>query len=433
MISDVKSDGTWIVVYENSREKKRMGGNNKEVVGVSGDFFVVLEGAWIVTYDENCREIKRMGSSGKIVRGAAGSTFTVKEGPWTVTYDKNCKEQSRRGSQNYQMRIWVFNTPGEDAVDYVYREVRQGRSRFGWGYIDSADLRQLENKSWAEMSEDETICYMKTNFLLRIEPGDWIIHINVPKWGFCTAAQVSGTYRYEPVDNEVGDYRHIFDIDISTIVTFDRNDIGVHPVISRRLKLQGNHWEIRFPQEFESSLQNLKSGSIADTSNNPGIFHLKRDLISPIDEIVKLVQRNHPGKNLEYFLAEVFKNITGVIRDEVKVNGSGWGTDNGADIIVKYESGLPIDRLSMTSTLVIQVKSYEGFIFDENALSQIETAVTHYKADMGLLITTATAAPGFEEKVFELSTKLNKPISLLSGTALGKFILKYANDILFDE
>jgi len=231
------------------------------------------------------------------------------------------------------VKIWAFNTPGEDAVDYVYREAQQGRSRFGWGYIDTADLRLLEKKFWANMTEDETICYMKTNFLLKLEPGDWIVHINVPKWGHCTAAQISGPYKYDPVNNEVGDYRHIIEIDTSTIVTFDQNDIGVHPVISRRLKLQENHWKIRFPFEFESTLQNLKSGSIANPSNNS-------------------------EKNLEYFLAEIFKNITGVIRDEVKENGSDWGTDNGADIIVKYESGLPIDRLSMTSTLVIQVKSY---------------------------------------------------------------------------
>jgi hypothetical protein len=75
-----------------------MPGRNKEVVGVTSDFFVVVDGAWIVTYDENCKEIKNMAASGKIVRGAAGSTFTVIEGPWTVTYDKNCKEQSRRRS-----------------------------------------------------------------------------------------------------------------------------------------------------------------------------------------------------------------------------------------------------------------------------------------------------------------------------------------------
>lgn len=207
------------------------------------------------------------------------------------------------------MSIWAFNTPGEDAVEYVYREVHLGRSRFGWGYVDGADLCLLETKSWSDMSEDETNCYLKANFLLRLESNDWVIHINVPKWGLCTAAQVVAPYEFDVAGNEFGDYRHIIRVDKSTVLTFDRNDICVHPVISRRLKLQGHHWEIRFPQEFESTLQNLKLGSITDAGHSPGIFHLKRDLTAPIDEIVKLIQRNHPGKNLEYFLAEIFRNI----------------------------------------------------------------------------------------------------------------------------
>ncbi len=74
-----------------------MGSSNKEVVGVTSDFFVVLDGNWIVTYDEKCKEIKRMGASNKSVKGASGRTFTVIEGNWIVTYDQNCKEKGRRG------------------------------------------------------------------------------------------------------------------------------------------------------------------------------------------------------------------------------------------------------------------------------------------------------------------------------------------------
>jgi len=96
-IADVKTDSSWIIVIGDSgKEIKRMGKNRKEVVGITGNFFVVLDGSWIITYDENCKEIKRMGKNNKEVRNAAGSTFTVKEGSWIVTYDKNCKEQSRR-------------------------------------------------------------------------------------------------------------------------------------------------------------------------------------------------------------------------------------------------------------------------------------------------------------------------------------------------
>lgn len=75
-ISDVSEKGNWIVVFDdNNKEIKRMGSSNKEVVGVTSDFFVVLDGNWIVTYDEKCKEIKRMGASKKTVKGASGRTF----------------------------------------------------------------------------------------------------------------------------------------------------------------------------------------------------------------------------------------------------------------------------------------------------------------------------------------------------------------------
>ena len=91
-ISDVQSSGSWIVVFnDNGKEESRMGSSNKEVVGIAGSFFVVLEGSWIVTYNEKCKEIKRMGSSNKTVRGASGNTFTVKEGSWIVTYNSECE------------------------------------------------------------------------------------------------------------------------------------------------------------------------------------------------------------------------------------------------------------------------------------------------------------------------------------------------------
>ena len=99
-ISDVQTKGSWIVVYgDNGRETSRMGINNKELVGVSGSFFVVQDKSWIIIYDETCKEISRMGTNNKSVRGAAGSTFTVEDGSWIVTYDKNCREQNRRGKK----------------------------------------------------------------------------------------------------------------------------------------------------------------------------------------------------------------------------------------------------------------------------------------------------------------------------------------------
>src|ERR1019366_10640629 len=75
------------------------------------------------------------------------------------------------------LTIWAFNAPGEDNNAFVYESVRKGRSRFGWGYVPTADLRQLDPRPWAELTPEETDCFKKANFLLRINPGDWIVHI----------------------------------------------------------------------------------------------------------------------------------------------------------------------------------------------------------------------------------------------------------------
>ena len=49
-IADVKTDGSWIIVIGDSgKEIKRMGKNRKQVVGITGSFFVVLDGSWIIT------------------------------------------------------------------------------------------------------------------------------------------------------------------------------------------------------------------------------------------------------------------------------------------------------------------------------------------------------------------------------------------------
>lgn len=75
-----------------------MSSSNKEVAAVASDFFVVVAGGWIETYDEKCKRIATMSSDNKQVRGAGGNSFTVKNGGWIETYDRNCKKTGTRGA-----------------------------------------------------------------------------------------------------------------------------------------------------------------------------------------------------------------------------------------------------------------------------------------------------------------------------------------------
>uniref|UniRef100_UPI000B05D94D hypothetical protein n=1 Tax=Treponema endosymbiont of Eucomonympha sp. TaxID=1580831 RepID=UPI000B05D94D len=77
------------------------------------------------------------------------------------------------------MNIWVFNKPPQDIIAFIHDSLKSGISRFGWGWFDSADLHALKTRAWQEYNKDEKEAWHRTNFLLGIEPGDWIVHVNV--------------------------------------------------------------------------------------------------------------------------------------------------------------------------------------------------------------------------------------------------------------
>lgn len=329
------------------------------------------------------------------------------------------------------MAIWAFNLPGNQYVEFITKSLKQGISRFGWGSIDTADLRLLSQESWEEMSEKEKTIWRKTGFLRNIKKGDWIVHINIPYWGAVTAGKVVEEYNFEKENNEISDFRHFFKLDLNSIIEFERNEQNVHPLISRKLKLRGNHWRIYPEKEFSETIQNLKNRNISIKDNtSKGLHYLKNEIAPFYQKITEIIHNTHPGKKLEYLLADIFKNIPSVI--EVKVNGSGWGTDYGADIIVRYNSGLEILDLNKEETLVVQVKSYEGEHRNTDAVSQIATAIDTFEADAAMIITTAKSTENLKNEIDRVSSEKKVPISLISGENVAKFILKYGNNLLFD-
>jgi hypothetical protein len=329
------------------------------------------------------------------------------------------------------MAIWAFNSAVEPTnVEFVGRSFLDGISRFGWSYVITSNLRVLCKKPYIEMDSEERDCWARAQFLLNIKKGDWIVHINTPKWGYCITGQVEEEYNFED-ETEVEDFRHFFKIDKSTIIQFNRNDENVHPIISRRLKLMGHYWRIYYQDEFFETVNNLKEGKKGkNIEGTIGLYYLKKELNPFLKEITKRIHNTHPEKKLEGLLATVFKNVPNVVN--VTLNGSGWRSDKGADIIVKYQSGIGISNLQREETLVVQVKSYEGAHFDNTAINQIEEAIAVFNADCGLIITTGDSTEFIEKKIEEVSIKIKKPIGLLAGENVAKFILKYEKGLLMD-
>ena len=334
------------------------------------------------------------------------------------------------------MTVWVYNPPDTaEKVDFVYASLKKGISRYGWSFIKNGDLTMLSKKGYANLNSEELNCYNRTKFLSSIEKGDWIVHVNVPKWGECTAGVVKGTYKWDDEPNKIGvgeysedgDLRATIELDINTIIEFNRKDPNITPYVRLRLGLMGAHWRIHDTDEFMRSVDNLRKKTV-DTKSNVeyGLYYLKEDFKPHLNSIAMSIHKNHPGKSLEQLIALIFENVPNVIN--VKANGSGFGTDYGADLIVTYSTGLPIDRLQTEKVLVPQIKSFSGVHYETDAVEQIETAIKKYDADVGLIISTATASTELMKRVETAQDKMNVPIALMCGEEVAAFILKYGSE-----
>ena len=321
------------------------------------------------------------------------------------------------------MAVYVYNPPeGEEAISFVYKALtnpERGVSRFFWSYTDKADLSFLMGKSWEEMDEEERDCWSHGKYLLRINPGDYIAHVNVPEYGKVTVGRVVSYYYFDK-EMPFGDGNQCFDVE--DVFTFDRNDERIHPRASSGLKHQGAHWCPSGQDELLEAFAIVRGEKKLDDD----FSYTSKEMNEVFKSFAAKLQRLNPGKALEAFMAEVFRKVPGVTN--VIENGSGWGTDNGADLIVSYRKGIP--GYEEEEAIVVQVKSYEGAIYSTEAIRQINDALKKFDAVSGLIITTADSTPVVEEAVAKLSDELGKPVYLMAGQDTARFVLRYGIDLL---
>ena len=220
-------------------------------------------------------------------------------------------------------------------------------------------------------------------------------------------------------------------MDLATIVEFERNDDDVLPIISSRLKLQGRYWTIQYIDEFLQTIQNVNAESLGKKDDESiGVFYFKKDLSPLLKEITIKIQKAHPAGKLESFIAEVFRKIP--IVTDVYEHGKhkGWGTDNGVDLIVTYKTGFTFSNLEKEEKLVVQVKSFKGQHSETNAVEQIEDALSEFEATAGLIVTTGDSTNDLERAIELLSARLKRPIGLIAGEDVAKFVLKYCGDLV---
>ena len=305
----------------------------------------------------------------------------------------------------------------ETARQEVYQEIKRGKSRFGiWD--QSASLRE----EW----------YGPNMALLRIQKGDWVVHVNSPHYGHCVAAQATGEYDFDDGievawETAMGkrDFNNYIPIDPASVVEFDRNDPNIMPSVnlSPRRRIQ----RVLAVDDFLESLENKKAEKITEYAEGlRGLAHIRSKMDREIlPQITRLIHDMNRSKEFEKFLDLIFNSMANVL--SIK-NGFGWRSDQGADLIVEFEN--PIIGVSLTSKLVVQAKSYEGHHFDMKAVDQIVEGIQAFDADGGLLITTAESTEELEDKIRSTSEDTGKVIDVLAGAEVARFVLSHAPHLI---
>ena len=312
------------------------------------------------------------------------------------------------------MKVFAFaQVSDRDARHKVYNEIKKGFSRFG---------------TWDQKESLRDEYFGENRGLLKIKPDDWIVHVNSPEWGRCTAVKVKSEYGYdeEGIDCSWGkDFNNYFEVDVDSIIEFNRKDPNVLPSVNLapRRRLQRVHQT----DDFFQSIENLKEGkySEAQSSERRSTPHLKDKVSEILPEITRQIHEMNKGKEFENFLHEVFDKMPNTL--SVK-NGFGWRSDHGADLIVEFEN--PIIGVNVKTKLIVQAKSYEGQHFDKKAVDQIIEGIKEYDGDAGLLITTAEETEEIENYITEKSEEIDKTIDVIAGANVARFVLRYAPELV---
>jgi hypothetical protein len=310
----------------------------------------------------------------------------------------------------------------------VFASLKAGEARYGWSNIKTADLRELEKRQqahgWGSLTAEEQHCYQ--NFLLGVKPEDYVVYVNVPRHGECTAARVTAPYFWRWEDQ---DFNHRLGCDPSSVVTFHRNDAAVHPDLSQRLKLRGRKWRIKEVAEFESLLAALREGAPSErrTAEHQEAL-LAKELTPHLNRIAEVIHHTHPNFSLEKLLERVFSALPEV---EVVHPHHGRG-DHGADLEVVTNRKHPLTGEIEQKVCVVQVKSHSGTEWSARAVEDIARAFARYPdADEGLIVSTATdMTEEVEQAIAAVEEEWKRPVYVLLGRNLAAFLLREAWDIL---
>ena len=137
-------------------------------------------------------------------------------------------------------RYWAMRT-SQSRSEFIWAEVRGGRLRQGWGWMDEQDLRKIaaRRKAGIPLSPEEQAAW-RARRMLGTEPdgvriGDLVVTQNLPRAGRISVCRVVGPYDFDlPTSPE--DFGHVLPVEL-VVEDVGRHDASVSDALRHAISL----------------------------------------------------------------------------------------------------------------------------------------------------------------------------------------------------
>lgn len=144
-------------------------------------------------------------------------------------------------------RYWAMRTSVSNP-DFIWAEVRRGRLRQGWGWMEEQDLRRIAARRQAGSDlTDEEVAAWPAHRMLGTEPAsmrfdDLVVTQNLPRQGRLSVCRIIGPYDFS-VPDVPEDYGHILPIEL-LVEDVSRHDPRVSDALRHAVSLRPRLYEI---------------------------------------------------------------------------------------------------------------------------------------------------------------------------------------------
>ena len=309
-------------------------------------------------------------------------------------------------------RYWGIRT-AKDRHDLIGDSLDSGILRQGWGWKDLREIGQLveANDADAELAS----IWRYTKRMLEIEVGDIVLTPHQPDWNINGVWKVTRAYDFDPL-SEVwpdggSDFGHTLAVEQIGRINHRNKAVSV-PL--RRALTSGFRTRMKQLDQFRSEIEALL-GEEGIERPSSAAEHFKATLETARKEMGKALQNRYRNADFEAPVGALLEAIY-----PGAVTRTAGPAEEGRDFVVQET-----DRLGISRSLVIQVKTWPGEVNEgdfKSALNQLERAVNAESGsvDMAVLMTLSDTVTDRSDQLlaeFEETTKVPARVLMVEDTA----------------